>query len=69
MEIGENLDTINDANTVLEYAQGYAALADYGLLKASAIGLRLKGLVSNAMQLERDLDAMYQALPAWARTW
>lgn len=43
------------------------ALAHYATIKASAMEFRASGRITNASQLERACDAIYNELPHYAR--
>jgi hypothetical protein len=64
----ENLDCVSIDPADLEaLAVAYGALGRYAAVKAQAMRARLAGSMLAAERFERQLEAIYQSLPEWAR--
>lgn len=63
-----NLDGLSiDPNDLDKAARVLRILSRYATLKAQAMRARSVGMIPQALDLERDLESLYQRLPQWAR--
>ena len=68
MELAANLDSMTPEQ-LREYAGAMDKLAEYARAKALAMEYRAKRNAISAYELEAVCNAIYNELPAWARSW
>ncbi len=62
-----SIDTIEDEAELAQLAEVFSELQRYTLLRQQAVKFRRQGYIAVAIGSEIAMDAIYKALPDWAK--